>query len=133
MVDFRLQSRGLDLRHAHPRLLRSESGGFAVLGYYGLMHLAGAADRRGWRGLADRVRRWVPIKRVERRCSALLGGSFRFITTEAGGCAVDVDNERDLEASRERFEDWSRAQRERAERLYGPIALSLGDRVGSRS
>jgi len=102
------------------RLLRSERGGFTVLGYFLLMHLAGIADRTGWKAIADRVRRWISIERVERGCSALLGGSFRFVTTEAGGCAVDIDTERDYKVSRLRFDDWQKAQLELAERLYGP-------------
>ena len=45
------------------------SGEPRVLGYYALMHLAGVADRRGWRRIADCVRRLVPIARVERGIS----------------------------------------------------------------
>ena len=38
------------------RILRSEGGGLAVLFYYALMHVAGIADRRGLRWLADCLR-----------------------------------------------------------------------------
>ena len=107
-------------------LLRSEAGGLVVLYYYGLMHAAGAADRLGWRSAADWLRRLAPIARIERGCAALIGGSFRFIVTEAGGCAADIDNEADYEASLRRFEDWRRAQLQRAERLYGVAALESG-------
>lgn len=105
-------------------LLRSEAGGMAVLWYYLLMHTAGAADRLGWRTLADRVRRLIPVARVERGCSGLLGGSFRFIITEAGGCAADIDNEADYDASLRRFDEWKRAQQLRADRIYGALLES---------
>jgi hypothetical protein len=97
-----------------------------VLWYYGLMHLAGIADRWGWRGLSDVVRRWIPIARIERGCGSLLQASYRFIATEAGGCAIDVDNDHDYDVVKLRYEDWIKSQRERAERLYGPLALPTG-------
>ena len=109
------------------RLLRSERGGFVVLMYYLLMHLAGTADRWGLAGAADLLRRWIPMPRIERGCSGLLGGSFRFVVTEAGGCAVDIDTEADFDAARLCFDDWWKAQRERAARIYSN-ALSDGRR-----
>jgi hypothetical protein len=100
------------------RLLRSERGGFVVLMYYLLMHLAGMADRRGLGWAADLLRRFIPMPRIERGCSGLLGGSFRFVVTEAGGCAVDVDTEEDFDAAKLCFDAWWKAQRERAARIY---------------
>ena len=112
-------------RHRHQReigpivrlawqLLTSERGGLAIVYYYALMHLAGAANRRGWRAAADLVRRWIPMARIERGCGHLLRTRFRFAVTEIGGCAVDVDNEHDFEVARERFAEWTKAQHERA-------------------
>jgi GTP:adenosylcobinamide-phosphate guanylyltransferase len=106
------------------RLLRSERGGFAVVGYYGLMHLAGMLDRRGLRRLADRVRRWIPITRIERGISMLLGGDFCFVITEGGGCAVDIDNEHDYDIAALRYDEWRKDQLARVEQLYGPLPLS---------
>jgi hypothetical protein len=96
------------------RLLTSQRGGFAIVLYYALMHLAGAANRRGWRRAADLLRRWIPMARIERGCGQLLGADFRFVVTEIGGCAVDVDNEHDFEVARERYAEWTKAQHERA-------------------
>ncbi len=107
------------------KLLRSEAGGLAVVFYYALMHAAGAADRRGLRTLADLLRRYIPIARVERGCAALISGSFRFIITHAGGCAADIDNESDYEASLRRFDEWKADQHERSARLYGELALTV--------
>ncbi len=105
------------------RLLRSERGGFAMLGYYGLMHLAGALDRRRWCWLADRVRRWIPLVRIEFGISTLLRGDFQFVVTEGGGCAVDIDNEHDYDVAAARYEEWRKDQLARVEQLYGPLPL----------
>lgn len=105
------------------RLLGSEAGGLRVLGEYLLMHLAGVADRRGWRRVSDFLRRRIPIARIEARLGLLLRGSFGFITTEAGGCAIDIDCERDLDAARACFTRWRGEQTARAEALYGPLPL----------
>jgi hypothetical protein len=105
------------------RLVRSEQGGWAVLFYYALMHLAGIANRAGLRRLADRLRRFIRISRVEAGCSSLLRAKYRFVVTDVGGCAVDIDNEHDYDVVSQRYDTWRKAQRERAERLYGPLPL----------
>ncbi len=105
------------------RLLISERGGFVLLLYYSLMHLASIADRHHWKRIADTIRQWIPMARIEKGVSSLLRASFRLVVTRAGGCAVDVDNERDLDVARLRYDEWSERQRERAQVLYGPLPL----------
>jgi GTP:adenosylcobinamide-phosphate guanylyltransferase len=112
------------------RLLTSERGGLGLLYYYLLMHCAGVVDRRGYRRLADALRRFVPLARVEAGCSDLLRASFRFIVTEAGGAAIDIDNEHDYDVAKLRYEEWSKLQAGRALRLYGSPALGPGDPAG---
>jgi hypothetical protein len=114
------------------RLLTGESGGLRVVWYFALMHVAGLADRRGLRRVADAIRRWIPMPRIERGCSDLLGTDFRFVVTEVGGCALDIDNEHDLDVSETCFERWRAAQAERAERLHGPLPIApRAERSGS--
>jgi len=108
------------------RLIRSERGGLVVVGYYALMQLASLAHRSGCIRLADWLRRFIPIDRVEQGCSSLLRASFGVVMTEAGGCAVDIDKERDYDVSRLHYADWHKAQLERAEKLYGPLRLGSG-------
>jgi hypothetical protein len=105
------------------RLFVDRGGGVRVLLYYALMHFAGLLDRSGLRPLADAVRRLIALPRVERACGALLRASFRFVVTDVGGCALDVDNEHDLDVARLRFADWERELRRSAERLHGPLPL----------
>jgi hypothetical protein len=113
-------------------LLRREGGGFAVIWYFALMHLAGLADRRGWRKVADLLRRWIPIARVERGCSALLGTRYRFCVTDVGGCALDLDTDEDFDIAKLRFQEWRTAQEQRAEALHGPLPLAAeGERTAS--
>lgn len=104
-------------------LLTSERGGLRVLGYYAVMHMAGVADRWRFRRLADLIRRWIPTARVERCCSDLLRAEFRFVITEAGGCAIDIDTEHEYEVSKQRYREWRQAQDALAERRYGPLPL----------
>jgi len=113
------------------RLLRIEEGGPSILYYYVLMHLAAIADRRAWRGLADWLRARIPIARVEKGISSLLRTRFRFVVTEGGGCAVDLDNEEDYDAAAACYERWLEEQRARVARIYG--TLPLADRVVEES
>ncbi len=105
------------------RLMTSEGGGFAVLASFALMHLAGLLDRHGFRRSADRLRARLDLGRIAGYCGRLLATDFRFIVTEAGGCAVDIDNEEDLETARRRYAEWRARQEERAQRIYGPLPL----------
>jgi hypothetical protein len=105
-------------------LLRAEGGGLSVIYYYALMHMAGIADRHGWMRLADWLRHRIPMPRIEKGCSALLRTDFRFVVTEGGGCAVDIDNEPDFDAARQLYERWRARQLARVEARYGALPLA---------
>ncbi|HSJ97457.1 MAG TPA: NTP transferase domain-containing protein [Myxococcota bacterium] len=116
------------------RLLRIEEGGPSVLYYYVLMHLAGIADRRGWRRIADWLRNRIPIARVEKGVSGLLRTRFRFVITDGGGCAVDLDNEEDYESAKACYERWVEKQRARVARIYAQSSAASAQRAeGERS
>lgn len=108
------------------RLLRVEEGGASILYYYVLMHLAGIADRRGWRRIADWLRARIPIERVAQGVGSLLRTRFAFVVTEGGGCAVDLDNEHDYDAARLCYERWRALQRARVARIYGALPAAAG-------
>jgi hypothetical protein len=123
MYEHRYQKR---LRHAVAlawRIVSARGGGLRMLWYYALMHLAAVADRRGLRRTADRLRSFVSLAKAEAACSRLLRTRFRFVVTEVGGCAVDIDNEEDFDASVACFGRWSAGQARRAEALLGPLPL----------
>lgn len=108
-------------------ILRDERGGFHVLFLYLLIHLAGIANRHGLRGVSNLLRRFVPIHAVEQAISSLLRTRYRFVFTEAGGCAVDIDRDQEFDVAKLRFDEWSAAQAEKAARLYGANALASGE------
>jgi hypothetical protein len=103
------------------RLLRKEEGGLQILRYYALIHMSGLADRWGWTRTADRLRAWIPLRRIAETVGGLLRADLRFVVTEVGGCALDIDNEQDFDVARLRFDQWKDAQRERALKLHGAL------------
>ncbi len=112
------------------RIFWRQGGGLRVLGYYAMIHAAAVTDRRGWLRLADLLRRWIGISRVEGALGRLLQTRFRFVATEVGGCAVDIDNEEHYQTAKLRYQEWRRNQEETAERLHGPLPLPA---MGSRA
>ena len=111
------RARLADLLRARRRLCR-------VLFFYGLMHLAGVLDRRG---LASRGGSGAALAAPSSassvpavRCCA---GSFRSWSLGLGGCALDVDNEHDLDVARQRFAVWERELARVAEGQQGPLPL----------
>jgi hypothetical protein len=114
------------------RILTYKGGGISLVLYYAVMHLAGVADRARLRSLADALRRFVSFARIDRACSQLLDTRFRLVVTVVGGCGIDIDNERDVDTARERFEEWTKQQAEHAARLHGPAPLPALASGGAR-
>jgi hypothetical protein len=90
---------------------------------YGLMHLAGVLDRWGMRRVADAVRRAGCRSSASSVPAGAAAASFRFVVTGIGGCALDVDNEHDLDVARLRFSAWERELTRLAESQQGPLPL----------
>jgi len=114
------------------QMLHSEGGGLSVLWYYGLIHLAGWLDRRKLTPLADWVRKYLPLKRIAGCVSSVLATDFRFVVTDVGGCAVDIDDADQYEAAVARYEEWRSQQDARAASMYGPPQEVLPARVSLR-
>ena len=105
------------------RIVLNRGGGLRVAWFYLLLHIGGLLDRWGLRRMADEFRRVNGIRTSERSVGSLLGTEFRFVVTEAGGCAIDIDTEQEYDAVKARFEEWSNTQAARTEALYGPVAI----------
>jgi len=114
------------------RVFWRRGGGLRLLGYYAIIHAAAVADRRGWLRLADLLRRLIDIPRVEEALGRLLRTRFRFVVTEVGGCAVDIDNETDYQTAKLRYQEWRTQQEETAERLHGRLSLPEAASEASR-
>jgi hypothetical protein len=107
-------------------IFTSERGGMRMLYLYALIQFAGLANRRGYPAIADFLRRFIPQHGVEGAISSLLRTDYQFVVTEAGGCAIDIDREEELDAATARFEEWRAIQSERAVKLYGRRTLAAG-------
>jgi hypothetical protein len=121
MYEHRHQREWSDMLGLAWKLLRSRQGGMVLCFFYGVMHLAGLADRWHLRALANVLRRAVTLDRAERALGRLLDTRFRFVTTQLGGCAVDVDTEQEYDAVRERFAEWRGQQAALAAEVYGVL------------
>jgi len=99
------------------KLFTSDGGGMRVAFFYALIHLGGLADRWGWRGLADWLRRVNALARTENAISRILKTRFEFVVTEQGGCAIDVDTEAEYDAVQARFREWTEGQQARVRQL----------------
>ncbi len=105
-------------------------GGLAILFFYMLMHLGGLADRFGLKPLAWLISRGVSLVRNEWGISKLMNCRFRFVVSEVGGCAIDVDTEDEYDRIEGNFDLWMRLEAERAEALLGPVPAPVAARTG---
>ena len=126
MYEHRYQKQVLPILSLAWRLLTRDGGGLAVVVGFALLQRGAITNRAGWNRLSDWIRSFLPFSRVERTMSKLLDTEFFFVVTEAGGCAVDVDNEEDYDAVCARFEEWMNAQLARGESLYGALPPRAG-------
>ena len=82
------------------------------------------------RMVADLVRKTVTLTRVEAALTKLMKTRFRFIVTEVGGCAVDVDTEEEYDVIAENFESWRAQHDARAEAVGGSLPLEAASSSG---
>jgi CTP:molybdopterin cytidylyltransferase MocA len=108
------------------RLLTNQGGGVRVAFWYSLIHLSGIADRWRMKRLADWLRKANTLSRTEGAVSRLLQTRFRFVVTEIGGCAIDVDTEQEYDAVKQRFREWTAAQEARAKALSAALPAADG-------
>ncbi|MFO0689470.1 MAG: NTP transferase domain-containing protein [Myxococcota bacterium] len=126
MYEHRHQRRFWNMFKLAVRLLLSRVGGLKIAVLFGVMHLAGVADRAGRRHLARWLGRLVTLEINRRTIAKLLDTKFALVVTESGGCALDIDTEAEYDAMKARFSDWEREQRERSERLFGALPARAG-------
>jgi CTP:molybdopterin cytidylyltransferase MocA len=125
MYEMRHQRRFLNMFTLSVRLLLSRVGGLKIALLFGVMHVAGIADRNGHLRLARVLSRLVTLDINRATISKILDTRMVFAITEGGGCALDVDTEEEYDVICARYDDWIRAQRERVEKIYGPLPAQL--------
>ena len=121
MYEHRHQRRFWNMFKLALRLLLDRVGGLKIAVLFGVMHLAGIADRSGRRRIARWLGRRVTLELNRKTIARLLDTKFAFVVTESGGCALDVDTEGEYDAMQARFGEWSAAQRARSKRLFGAL------------
>ena len=127
MYEFRHQRRFWNMFTLALRLLISRFGGLKIVVLFGIMHLAGVADRHGFGRFARLLARRVSLDINRVTISKLLDTRFAFAITEGGGCALDVDTEQEYDTICARYDEWLGLQRERVARLYGSLPSGLED------
>lgn len=121
MYEHRHQRRFWNMFMLALRLLLARVGGLKIAVLFGVMHLAGIADRGGRRRLARWLGRLVTLEINRKTIAKLLDTKFIFVVTESGGCALDIDTEAEYDAMHARFSEWLALQRAKSERLFGAL------------
>ena len=79
-------------------------------------------DRFGMYDAAHRMGRHIDVREVEALVSSALGARFRTFCMDFGAAALDIDNRRDFETMKRRFDEWrSIAKRAEEEASCGRI------------
>lgn len=89
-------------------LLAQEGIGWRALYLYLMLQLAEVGHQSGWRGLWRFASSKVRRAEVEGIASAVLKTRAGIVETTLGGCAIDVDNDRDYAVLQERWDEFSR-------------------------
>jgi hypothetical protein len=125
MYEMRHQRRFWNMLALTLRLLLDRVGGIKIAFLFGMMHLAGVADRNGRKRLARVMARFVTLEINRTTICKLLDTRFAFAVTESAGVTIDVDTEEEYDAICEKYVVWLEEQRARSERLHGLIPPRL--------
>ena len=125
MYEMRHQRRFWNMFTLAVRLLMSRVGGVKIAVLFGVMHLAGIADRSGHDRLARVLSRLVTLEINRETIAKILDTRFAFAVTESGGCALDIDTEEEYDAVCERYAEWAAEQAKRSRALHGPLPREL--------
>jgi len=125
MYEMRHQRRFWNMFALTSRLLLNRVGGVKIAFLFGMMHLAGVADRKGHKRLARVMARFVTLEINRTTIGKLLDTRFAFAVTESAGATLDIDTEEEYDSVCEKYAVWLEEQRARSERLHGPIPARL--------
>ena len=131
MYELRHQRRFWNMFILSLRLLLNRVGGVKIAILFGMMHLAGIADRHGRRVLARLLARFVTLEINRATIAKLLDTRFALIVGESGGCALDVDTEQEYDVVCERYEQWAAEHRARTKALHGSLTPAASASAGS--
>ena len=82
----------------------------SLLMYPGLQ-MARVLENNGWHKTASLIRPFLKLTRLEHYFGKILGTRLKIVITSYGGSTIDVDNDQDYQAIRQRFKEWIDMQR----------------------
>ena len=130
MYEMRHQKRFWNMFMLALRLLLSRAAGLKIAFLFGLMHLAGVADRRGRPKLARLLASAVTLEVNRSTIGKILDTRFALGVTESVGAGLDVDTEEEYDVICEQYAEWIAEQRERSVKLHGPLSPRLDPVAG---
>lgn len=106
LYSLRYQKRIWNFLRMARELFRKDVPTVALLKWALVLELALQFDRFGRYSMAHRIGQGIDVHTVEDVLSRTLRIRFKAFCMESGGSALDVDNKRDLETMRLRFDQW---------------------------
>ncbi len=88
------------------------------LRFYFMLQFALFSSYMNWEKINSFFRNRLPKKEIEKCISQLLGTRFVGVETHFGGAAMDIDNRKDLEIMKLRFNEWRPIQEKLANKIY---------------
>jgi hypothetical protein len=116
MYEWRYQTRLPNILRMVASLLINGWRLFKGLRMFILMQLSLFYDRHGHPKLSDSMRSLANFNRLAEGFSNALGARTQIVYTHFGGAALDADNEKDLAAIEERYEEWIAHQKRLVDR-----------------
>ena len=110
MYEWRYQTRFANILHMVFSLLFKGWRLLKGLRIFILMQLSLYYDRHGHPRLSDRLRFLAGFNRLAEGIGNALGARTQIVYTHFGGAALDADNEKDLAAIEERYDEWMEYQ-----------------------
>ncbi len=116
LYHFRYQRKFLNMLNIAWELARMPRGAFGLVWLFLKVHLAAYFHRRGSAQISNWISRSITMEQCENAMGLGIQSSLRFVATELGGCAIDIDTEHDYLAVRARYDEWIDAQQKRIEK-----------------
>lgn len=111
MYEWRYQTRTANILRMFFSLIFSGWRLVKGLRVFILLQLSLYYDRHGHPKLSDRIRSLVRFNRLAEGIGNALGARVQIVYTHFGGAVLDADNEKDLEAIEQRYDEWMEYQR----------------------
>lgn len=116
LYHFRYQKNFLNMLNITWGLARMPRGAFGLVWLFLKVHVAAYFHRRGSYGISNWIRKFITMEQCANAMGLGIQSSLRYVVTELGGCAIDIDTEHDYLAVRARYDEWIEVQETRAEK-----------------